>query len=204
MRRWRGIRGRRLKRSVNWTPGVTDFNTTGPAQARICTWAAIAAGSNTYFFLSGILGDADLAQHGGEDAVVTRIRGRLRFWNSRFTVASPVQGTCFVRTLVVMLQITEAGAAFMPDYTTSDGLGRDEVMWSKDHLISGPVLAATDSAQNCDAGWIDIDVKAKRRCQNRYYPVLVHQTVAPGMGAANVPVDFVRAGGIRTLLMRPR
>lgn len=198
----RGFRrgfGRR-KRSVSWTPGITELQTTVPLQTRTTTFAILSGGSNTYAASFALLGDSDLQLHGGEDAVVVRIRGRLRLYGAR--IATDTASPLFARIVIAQMQVNEAGSVDAIDYTTQTGLGRDDIMWCKDILIGATTLNASTTPMDCDPGlWHDIDVRAKRKLASGWVPSLWIQTCKAG---ANVPQDFQLAGGLRTLLMRPR
>lgn len=200
-RRFRGAM--RRKRTVAWIPGLTGFNTSAPAQARVLTLSAIGA-SNTYGGAIILVNDADLSMHGGEDAVMTRIRGTLWFYGMTYDAGGP-QGS-WGRVVIAQQDIDPSGNVMAVEFTTTAGLGRDEIMYSQDVMVTsvstpGSSAAGTETSTLPLVARVDIDVKARRRLQSDQVPVLWFQTCKSG---AAVPQSVAYAGGLRMLLARPR
>jgi len=200
---------RSRKRSVAWIDGLSGFQTATPIQVRVLTFAVVnAAVPNTYGVAIGLTTDADLSLHGGEDAVIQRIRGRLLLYNGLVNAgAGPVAGSFFVRVVVAQSDITPAGATFPADFTTSAGLGRDDILWTRDLLVSGTAILGNGTGVAAETStlndfWFDVDVRAKRRLQSGRQLVLWFQSTA--LAAGTVPVSCTMAGGIRLLMKRPR
>ena len=64
------------RRSVSWIDGITTYDATGVSNRLL---SLTALGGNVWGVSIGLVIASDLPKHGGEDAVVTRIRGRLGF-----------------------------------------------------------------------------------------------------------------------------
>jgi len=173
------------------------------------TFAALAGAANTYAVAIQLTTDADLQLHGGEDAVIERIRGRLLPYGALATPAGPVPTPTLCRCLIVQQDVTVAAGIAPVDYSSGAGLGRDNILWSRDILISGTTVLgngtglATETSTIQDS-WFDVDVVAKRKIQAGYHIFLDFQTVDFSAAAGNEPVSFQLAGGLRLLMKRPR
>lgn len=208
MRR-RGWRPRSRRRSVAWIDGLSGLQTATPVQVRTFTFAALAGAANTYAAAVAITTDADLQLHGGEDAVVERIRGRILFYGGRNTPAGPAAAAMWARLLIVQQDVNAASGIAPIDYTTGVGLGRDNILWSRDILISGTTVIGNGTAAAAETGtlndyWVDVDVKARRKIRSGEHLFLDLQTVDFSAVAGNEPVDALMAGGLRILMKRPR
>lgn len=205
-------RGRRLgsrRRTVAWIDGLSGLTTATPVQVRTLPFTALAGAANTFAAAVALTADADLSLHGGEDAVMTRMRGRLLLYGGRLNPATPGAASFFARVLITQRDVTPGANVAPLDFTTSAGLGRDDILWSRDVLISGTTVVGAGTAAATETStlndyWFDVDVKARRKVQAGYHIFLDVQTVALGGGGANQPVDCLLAGGLRMLMMRPR
>lgn len=207
MRRF-GRRAGLRKRTVAWVDGFSSLDTTVPRQLRPVVFAVVnAAVPNTLGVAIQLTVDADLSMHGGEDAVITRIRGRLLLVGGLAGAAGGAPTSFPVRCLIVKSDITPAGAAFPGDWTTSAGLGRDDVLFMRDVLCSGTTVLgngtgiATETSTT-NGYWFDVDCKAQRKLQQGQHLVLWFQVVNTAAGVG--PVSMNVAGNLRLLMKRPR
>jgi len=201
-------RSARRRRSVAWIPGVTTFDTVAGERSRLITLAALsAAAPNTWAVAVAVTDDTDLSMHGGEDAVLTRIRGTLFFSDGRIDSGAGLAASGFqLRVSVVQTDITPALAVTPFDTTTSAGLGNDNVLW-QGHVVV-PSTVTTGAGTGADLiDWqgrsLELDVRAKRKLQSDRQVVIWFQTVMPG-GGGTAGCDFRLRGGLRSLLMRSR
>lgn len=201
-------RGR--KRSVAWIPGFSTADTSAPSSSRLMSFAVVAAGfPNTWGSAIQLTVDSDLSMHGGEDAVMTRIRGRLFFSDGRVNAGAGLAANSFqLQALVVQAQVTPSGAggtAAMPtDYTTSSGLGADNILWSDTVIV--PSTTTSGVGTNLDnIGWegrmLEVDVRAKRKVQSDAHILLWFQMV---LAAGSTGADMRVRGNLRMLMMRSR
>lgn len=204
-RRFRSGRGRRVRRSVAWIPGFNTYDTVAQSRARGVDLNPIVTGSNTFGAAISLTTDTDLTLHGGEDAVLTRIRGKLFFSDgSQDTGSGGAVASFQVRVVITVADFTEAGTTTPFDYTTSAGLGNDNILWYSDVIVPSTQTSGVGTGMD-NIDWngrsLDIDVKAKRRIQSDRHIILWFQTV----GVTNqVDGDFVLRGGLRMLLMTPK
>ncbi len=199
--------GRRAaKRSTSWISGVTSYDTAAGTSSRLIALLATGLPAGVWGASIGIVIPSDLPPHGGEDAVLTRIRGRLAFVEGRRNAGAGFAATGFqLRLAVVQTDYLPGGAISPWDFTSSVGLGNDNILWSTDVVCSPTAIGAAGAGYENMVGnleqWIDVDVRAKRKLQEDRMVVLWIQTVLPGGTTA---ADFRLLGGLRTLLMRPR
>lgn len=204
----RRFKSARRKRSVAWIPGITTFDTgVAATNSRLVALAALSAAvPNTWGVALAVTDDTDLSMHGGEDAVLTRIRGRLFFSDGRVNSGAGLAASAFqLRVAVTQTDITPALAVTPFDFTTSAGLGNDNILWMDSVLV--PSVVTTGAGTNIDTvDWehfqLDIDVRAKRKLQSDRQVVLWFQSVFNG--GTVTAVDFRLRGGLRSLLMRSR
>jgi len=189
---------------VAWIPGVSGLDPSAPAQAKVLTLTSLSTSTNTYAAALILVNDADLSMHGGEDAVMTRIRGQLWFYGQTYDTGGPA-GT-WARLVIALSEVDSSGNVFPAAYSDGPGLGRDEIMWERDILVTPATILCNGSGTGAEttslySARIDVDVKAKRRLDSAKVPVLWYQTVKSG---AAVPTAVTYAGGLRMLLRRPR
>lgn len=210
MRFRRRASGRRSgKRTVSWCDGLSTFDTNAAGERRYRTLALspVVTGSNTWAAAVGLVVPSDLTEHGGEDAVVTRIRGSLNFFRGRIDTGAGLAANSYpLRVLVVQTDSTRAGLVMPFDYTTSEGLGRDDILLEHDVIVASTDPGATGTgwdAISFDSGvrHLEVDVKAKRKVQVDRQIMIWFQAALNG---AVVQADFSITGALRTLLMRPR
>jgi len=205
----RGFRG---KRSVGWITGLSGLQSGATNQtSRLISMAPVQTGSVVQAAAIRLVTESDLRDHGGEDAVLERIRGRLLFFNLRQDVGAtpaPVVGGTFARVVVVQQDVVDeaSGGPLGVDYTTPESLGRDNILWTKDVLISGSNTTGfgttgTPESSTINDFWFDIDVVAKRKVQNDREIFIWVQTVIAGL---TPNLDFRLAGFVRLLLKRPK
>lgn len=202
MRGRRTFGRRRVKRAVSW---VDDFSTTDDAagtNVRTVTLTGPVPGTaHTWSAVSELVGAADLTFHGGEDAVLSRIRGTLFFGNARVDSGAGFGAKSFPLQLVCAQHAKQGGAAFNEEFLTSSGLGRDDILWTGATWATSDTHAGASTWDADQPHRIDIDVKAKRRIQVDHTIGFYFQTVLP---AGTTAADFEVSGFLRTLLMRPR
>jgi len=205
MRR-RFVRRSARRRTVAWVPGVTTYDPTsaGERRFRLQTLASVG-GTNTWGGAIQVTDDLDLSMHGGEDAVLTRIRGHLFFFRGRRDSGAGFAANAFpLRVVISQSDVLAAGTISPFEYTTSYGLGADNILFETDVIVSSsdPGVAGTGfDAIAWEGRHIDFDVKAKRKLQSDRHVYLWFQTAAPGGTTA---MDFSFVGSLRTLIMRSR
>jgi len=201
-RRGPGVR----RRTVAWVPGVTTFDQAGNASSRLITLTAfVAPAAGTFATAIALTDDADLSMHGGEDAVLTRIRGKLFFSDGRVNAGAGLAANSFqLRVGVVQTDISPSLAVTPLDLTTSAGLGNDNILWLEDVIVPSTDTSGVGTAMD-NIGWdgrhLLVDVKAKRKLQSDRQIVIWFQGVPP---AGAIGMDFRLRGGLRSLLMRSR
>jgi len=201
-------RGFRRRRSVAWIPGVTGYDVATPSNTRLITLTQVAAGlyPNVYGAAIGLTTNTDLQLHGGEDAVMTRIVGRLGFTTGRADVGAGVVATTFLlRCVIAQTDNTDTGSVMPFEYLTSNGLGNDDIMWFRDTIVPGTsVLESTGAIAPGGTQTdyeLDIDVGVKRKIESNRQLVLWFQTTFNNVVFNQA--DFRLYGGLRMLMMRP-
>lgn len=207
MRR-RFTRGRSRKRSVAWIPGFTSFDDLNSVTHRLLTFAAVPNTTATWSVAVELTDTTDLSLHGGEDAVIERIRGQLAFTEGRRNAGAGLGANGFqVRVVVYQSLIAASAAAGVANdaFTTSDDMGKDNILFMDHTVVSATAIGATGAGFDTMAGglmrWMDIDIKAKRRIQVDRPILLTLQTVLP---VGTTGADCRMLGGLRMLLKRPR
>lgn len=205
----RSFRSARRKRSVAWIPGLTTYDTaaaTALRQRQVSLTVVNAAVPDTVGAAIALTDDTDLSMHGGEDAVITRIRGRLYFSDGRIDAGAGLTASAFQVRVIVAQQNITPGAQTMPmDFTTSDGLGNDTILYYNDVIVPSTVTSGAGTGMDAiewGGRMLELDVKAKRKLQSDNQIVLWFQTVinAPTANGG----DFILRGGLRMLLMRSK
>jgi len=196
---------RRQKRTVAWIDGLTGMDISGAGGVNYKTVALTvvdAAVPLTLGSATALTVPADLYGHGGEDAVITRIRGRLRLFGGTLdTGAGPAAVSFPLRISICKSDLSSDGARVMPtDLVTSAGLGRDNILWMTEVNVSA--YTGFDSSTSYEAAhYIDIDVRAKRKLQmDSQLNLWFHTTKVAVWTSQSVRMS----GYLRMLLMRPR
>jgi len=207
MRRFRRAFGRSPgKRSVAWIPGFSAYDDPGGAFSRLMTLAGPIPGStSTWGAAVQLTVDQDLQLHGGEDAVFQRLRGTFFFVEGRRNTGAGNVATSFPLRVVVYQCEILPGGTFNNVFTTSAGLGDDDILWTGEVLVSsvpqGATFTGLDTATvRSGAHYLDIDVRAKRKLSSNRQLVMAFQTSIGG----TTGLDFRLLGGVRMLLKRPR
>lgn len=210
MRR-RGFRFRRARRTVAWIPGLSCYDIgAGVSQTRLVglTNVSTALFANVFGAAIALTIDSDLSMHGGEDAVLTRIVGRLGFTTGRVDSGAGAAATTFVaRVVVAQTDFIPASGSVMPfEFLTSSGMGQDDILYMRDVIIPGTSVleaaGATVPLGTSNDYMLDIDIKAKRKLQSDRQVVIWFQTAFSDVTVTSA--DFRMWGGLRMLLMRPR
>lgn len=205
MRRSR-FRGRaRSRRTVAWLPGIATQDTVAGTSSRLIGLTLVAPATNTFGAAISVTTDPDLTLHGGEDAVLTRIRGRLYFSDGRVDAgAGPAANGFQLQVAFVKTDTLVTGAITPMDLTQSFGLGEDQILWLQSVLCSSGVTTGTGTgldAIDWEGKYIDIDVRAKRKIQVGGHVVMWLQVCLPG---GTVSADLRLRGALRILMQRPR
>lgn len=209
MRFRRRASGRRAgKRAVSWLDGLNTFNIGGgEPRWRIIACSPVVPGSLTFGGAITLAGPTDLTEHGGEDAVLTRIRGSLYFFRGRRDSGAGFAANSFqLRVVVCQTDATRAGTIMPFDYCTSEGLGRDDILYNETAIVPSSDPGATGTgfdAIDFSVGGrlLHVDIKAKRKVQVDRQIVIWFQTATP---AGTINLDFGIAGSLRMLMARPR
>jgi len=207
MRRRFGRRRGSFRRSVSWIDGINTFDTTAGQSSRTVPLLSLAATApNLWGAAIGLVIPTDLPDHGGEDAVLTRVRGRLGFMGGRRDAGAGFANYGFqMRVLVTQSDWLPSGGVTPFDFCSAAGLGNDDILFSHETVVPDEPITATGHGYslmlNRLSPWLELDVKAKRKLQKDRMIVLWFQTA---LAAGTTAVDFQLLGGLRTLLMRPR
>lgn len=211
MRRRRfGFGARRFsRRSLAWIPGLNtkDDSAAVGTEVRSIVQTRVVTGFQTFGAAIALVNNTDLSMHGGEDAVVTRIRGNLGFFGGQRDNGAGLAATAFLLRLVVAQTDADAAGSVMPfRFNDSATLGNDDILWMKDVFVSNAAgfvdsvnISSTTSAMR-DA-MHEVDVRAKRKLQSDRTLTLWLQSVVP---PATVAQQFLMFGSLRILLKRPR
>jgi len=203
--RFRGRRFRR-KRAVSWVSGVTSYDPVAGTSSRLITLAALATTPNVWGASIGVVIPADLPIHGGEDAVVTRVVGRLGFFEGRKNAGAGLAAFGYQMrvTLAVTDFVVATGGVTPYSFVESAGMGNDDILFESDVIVPNNAIGGAGAGYDVAAGgmerWLDIDAGAKRKMQEDRILLLWFQTVMP---AGTTEADFRLLGGLRSLLMRP-
>jgi len=204
----RSRRGIRRKRSVAWIPGVTGYDIAAFQTSRLIPLSQVAAGlyPNVFGAAIGLTTNTDLSLHGGEDAVMTRIVGRLGFTTGRVNAGAGVAATTYLlRCVVAQTDNTDTGSVMPFEYLSSNGMGNDDIMWFRDIIVPGTSVleqtGATPPGGTQTDYELDVDIGVKRKIESNRQLVLWFQTVFDA--GTFVAADFRLYGGLRMLMMRP-
>jgi len=204
-RRFVSRRGR--KRSTSWIASLTSYDSVAATSNRLISLAAVpGAAANVWGAVIGLVVPSDLPLHGGEDAVLTRIRGRLGFVEARVNSGAGLAAFGYqIRVVVVQTDWVPPAVVSPFQYTSSAGLGNDNILHMQDVVASPTAIGAVGAGYENMVGnfeqWLELDIKAKRRLQEDRMIAIWFQTILPGTATGG---DFRLLGGLRTLLMRPR
>ena len=125
-----------------WIPGLSCYDIgAGVSQTRLVgmTNVSTALFANVFGAAIALTIDSDLSMHGGEDAVLTRIVGRLGFTTGRVDSGAGAAATTFVaRVVVAQTDFIPASGSVMPfEFLTSSGMGQDDILYMRDVIIPG-------------------------------------------------------------------
>lgn len=205
MRRVRRAFGtRRGKRSVAWIPGFSGADDAGGLSARVQAFGGPIPGTaHTWGIASTLVVSAtDLPMHGGEDAVLERIRGSLQFSKGQRDSGAGFGNWSFALRCIIYQHQTVPAGTFNDEFMSSAGLGADNILWTADTICTADGGLDTTGFVDWDQIWrVDVDVRAKRKLQEDRPIVLAFQTIAP---AGTVGLRMTVSGGLRTLMKRPR
>lgn len=163
----------------------------------------IAGTTSTWGVASSLVTANDLTFHGGEDCVLSRIRGTLFFEKGQRNAGAGFGNWNFMLRLAVYQHENVPAGTFNDAFTRSNDLQADNILWTGETVVTADFgIDSAVAAVDYDSVWrLDVDVKAKRKVQEDRPIVLAFQTVAP----AGTTALQCRVGGyLRMLLMRPR
>jgi len=204
----RFFRGKRKRRTVAWVPGITTYDPAAGLSNRLIALAALPTTANLWGVSIGLVLPPDLPMRGGEDAVLTRVVGRLGFMEGRRNAGAGLAAAGFqMRVAIVQSDMVPAAGGFSPsgfDFTSSVGMGNDDIIFAKDVIVPLQAIGATGNGYDLLAGgyerWLEIDTGAKRKVQEDRGIIVWMQTILP---AGTTGADFRMIGGLRTLVMNP-
>lgn len=197
----------RSRRAVAWIPGYSSMDPINGTFWKTLVFAALPGSVNTWAAAVQLTVDADLSMHGGEAAVLQRIRGMFAFAQcERNAGAGFAANSALCRVCIVTVDVPIPGTIAGFEYVDSAGLGYDNLLWTRDMVLPSTAMGVTgtglDATEYGDgARWAFCDVKAKRRLKNDRQVFLTLQTVLPA-GTTAFQVRFL--GHLRILLKRPR
>lgn len=203
------MRGRRFgrrrfgrKRSVGWIDGFSCYDDAAGVNERVFALAGPVAGTAHVWGVAVLLVISnDLFLHGGEDAVLERIRGTLFFHTGRVNSGAGFAVASFPLRVVIAMHEPTPALTFPEEFITSPAMGQDRIMWQGETYVTGDTHGAGQGF-DWDQPWrLDVDVRAKRKIQQDNLVTLFMQTVLP---AGTTAADYKMAGGLRQLLKRPR
>ena len=195
MRGRRRVFGRARRRTVAWIDGLSFFDNTGAgASERIFSPQTVDANGTVGVSLA-LTTVADLNLHGGEDAVFTRMRGRIWLCVSASGAARNIP------VLVTISQkdvIPSSGVVLNIPFVSGEGLGRDDILWQR-AVQSCFLLSSHTGNLNTAFDFIELDVRAKRKLQAD------RQLFIDFQWKGSIVADTLQvAGTARMLLMRSK
>lgn len=204
--------GRRFgrKRSVSWIDGFSSYDDANGVQARLLSFAGpIADSTNTWGVAVQLTVPADFALIGGEDAVMTRIVGRVAFVEGRRNAGAGLAAMGFQARLVVyqpsLVETAVGGAVFNRSFTLSSHMGDETIMWMRDTVVSPTAIGVAGAGYELMVGnhiqWVDVDIRAQRKLQVDKPVAFLLQAV---FAAGTIGADCRMLGGLRMLVKRPR
>jgi len=203
--RFRG-RGFRRKRSVSWLAGFSSYDAGAGTSNRLIALAAIPGSPNVWGASIGLVIPGDLPLHGGEDCVLARVVGRLGFMDGRKDAgAGPAAFGFQMHVALVQSDFLPGGTVTPWDFTSSVGLGNDDIMFFQDIIVPGTSVLVTPGAtppvSDQPSFEMSLDITTKRKIDSNRQLVLWFQSAFDA--AVTTQVDFRLYGGLRMLMMRP-
>jgi len=196
--RFRSYKPRRsFKRSVNWIDSLTFTETNGTLDRTAYTMTPIAGTNGAQVFLQ-LINNQNLAEHGGEDCVVSRIVGDVHIIGGRLN-GTPT--SAFVHVSIIQKE-SNATTGNVEPQNMFDALasGQDNILY--DTTLWCPALpVAVPAAQPWPVS-VHIDVRVSRKIQNENYLYFVFGSA--GGAAATIINEITVAGALRILVKRPR
>jgi len=186
----------RRKRTAKWIDSLT-FTTLSGQTDRAAYALTPVAGTNGAQVFFQLVNNVNLAEHGGEGTVLSRVVGDVHIIGGRKN-GVPTSG--FVH-LSIMQKESNATTGLVEPQTMFEALdsGKDNVLYDTT-LWCEALPAAVPAIQPWPVS-VHLDVRVSRRVDNEYFPYLV-------IGSAGAPggtlIDEVTlAGSLRILLKRP-
>lgn len=181
----------RRKRRTNWVPGLNFGEGVNFATITLTVGVPNATVNS---FTAPLTDTADLAQSGGEGALLTRLVGRFMLFQSN-TGVTPLPR--FYRWAVFVAD-DAAGVIAVPDLYAVAGLASENIVLAGTELVSGlDVQAAVNDSQLLRAGWVEVDTATSRRLDEDKHVYFTIQTSLVGGTAATT----VQASGFLRLLL---
>jgi len=190
-RRFRMGRRRGMKRRTNWVPGLNFGEGINFAVLTLAVGTPSAAVNSITIPLTD---SSDLAQSGGEGALLTRLVGRFMLFQSN-TGVTPLPR--FYRWAVFVADDAN-GVIAVPDLYTVLGLASENLVLTGTELVCGlDVQAAVNDSQLARESWVEIDTSVSRRLDEDKHVYLTIQSSLVGGTAATT----VQASGFLRLLL---
>jgi len=192
-RRSKGFR----KRHTNWIPGLNFGESVDAATISLAVGVPTASVNS---FTVPLTDDADLSQSGGENAVLTRVVGELRFFAAQYdTTPAPA----FMRWAIFVADDV-LGSIALPDLWQNLALSNENIISSGSVLVPGTnCLTASNDGQFDEASrWVSIDTSAKRRLDDDHQCYFTMQFVVSPVHAGAKVTTVQAQGFLRCLLTK--
>lgn len=191
------------KRSVAWIPGFSCYDDATGVDARTFGFAGPVPGTLHTWGVAVVLCDAtDLPLHGGEDAVIERIRGKLYFFNGLVNAGAGLLASSFALRVVVAQHEPNPAGTFNESFVSSNDMQQDRILYEGETWVTADNHTVSNPNFDFDQPhFLEIDVRAKRRVQEDNIIALYFQTVLP---AGTTAATMKMSGGLRALVKRPR
>jgi len=184
---------------------MSGMEVSTPSQSRRVTFSNGIVTNTRQAFIS-LLEPSDLQDVGGEDCSLARIVYELCFYGARRVTDTADATAMRMVFLLKEVQDTTAPQLLSTDYATSDGLGRDDILHTRDFVAPGQAGYENGGGTDLNmpflsSNWIRGEVKASRRFTKDRRLVIGWSTVSD---AGQVPQDFQFIGHVRTLIRHPK
>lgn len=203
-----GFGRRRVRRTTMWIPALTWGSGTRRDSEGL-TLVALAPPSSTKATAIRLTDDSDFQYAGGEGSVFTRARGQMYFGLARDNAGAPTRG--FIRVGIVLATLDENNQTALPDLWRGPELGDETILWMGQTYIGpdDPTAAQTDAINDRHlphAGWLEFDVRAKRRVAVGEHVLITVQAAIPARtGIVGDTITTMNVSGyLRVLMTRPR
>lgn len=190
-------RGSSRRRQVSWLPAQVSSNL-GQTDRSVVNLVQAPGASGAQVYLP-LMASTDLALHGGEDAVLTRVVGSFGLIGGR---ANAAPAAAFITVSIVQKE-SDAQTATVPFQNMWNLLdaGKDNVLWTK--VLWCPALPVAVPLIQPYPLWTDIDVKARRKITEDNFVYLCIGSPGP-VGGPPLLDEVTAVWHLRTLMKNPR